>query len=89
MRGASFQPTEGKRRPVTDADYRRRRILVLFGYTNCAEECLLTLQEMATTLTDLGLLADRIAVLFVTIDPVHYTPERLAGYIENFSAAGY
>jgi protein SCO1/2 len=39
---------------------------------------------MATTLQDLGPLADRIAPLFITVDPAHDTPERLASYLENF-----
>jgi len=39
---------------------------------------------MATTLQDLGALADRIAPLFITVDPPRDTPERLASYLENF-----
>ncbi|MDC6662968.1 SCO family protein, partial [Leclercia adecarboxylata] len=32
----------------------------------------------------LGALADRIAPLFITVDPPRDTPERLASYLENF-----
>src|SRR5262249_47300536 len=66
------------------ADYRGRWMLVFFGYTNCPDECPLTLQKMAATLQDLGPLADRIAPLFITVDPVRDTPERLASYLKNF-----
>jgi cytochrome oxidase Cu insertion factor (SCO1/SenC/PrrC family) len=82
--GGSFQLTDENGHSVTDASYRGRWMLVLFGYTNCPDECPLTLQKMATTLHDLGPLADRIAPLFITVDPVHDTPERLASYLENF-----
>ena len=84
--GGRFELTDEKGQRVTDADYRGRWMLVFFGYTNCPDECPLTLQKMATTLQDLGSLADRIAPLFITVDPVRDTPERLANYIENFDA---
>lgn len=84
--GGPFQLTDDKGHPITDADYRGRWMLVFFGYTNCPDECPLTLQKMAITLQDLGPLADRIAPLFITIDPGRDTPERLAGYLENFNA---
>ena len=81
--GGAFTLTDDKNHTVTDADYRGRWMLVFFGYTNCPDECPLTLQKMATSLKDLGPLADRVAPLFVTVDPVHDTPARLASYLEN------
>lgn len=82
--GGPFELIDEKGHPVTNADYRGRWMLVFFGYTNCPDECPLTLQKMATTLQELGPRADRIAPLFITVDPVHDTPERLASYLENF-----
>jgi protein SCO1/2 len=82
--GGAFELIDEKGQHVTDTDYRGRWMLVFFGYTNCPDECPLTLQKMATTLQDLGALADRIAPLFITVDPPRDTPERLASYLENF-----
>jgi len=82
--GGPFELSGENRHRVTDADYRGRWMLVFFGYPNRPDECPLTFQKMATTLLDLGLLADRIAPLFITVDPVRDTPERLASYLENF-----
>lgn len=82
--GGPFELIDENRHRITDADYRGRWMLVFFDYTNCPDECPLTLQKMATTLQDLGPLADRIAPLFITVDPVRDTPERLASYLENF-----
>lgn len=82
--GGAFELIDEKGQHVTDIDYRGRWMLVFFGYTNCPDECPLTLQKMATTLQDLGALADRIAPLFITVDPPRDTPERLASYLENF-----
>ena len=53
-------------------------MLVYFGYTNCPDECPLTLQKMATALEKLGPLADKVAPLFITVDPARDTPARLA-----------
>jgi protein SCO1/2 len=79
-----FTLTNDKNHTVTDADYRGRWMLTFFGYTNCPNECPLTLQKMATSLKDVGPLADRIAPLFITVDPARDTPDRLANYLENF-----
>lgn len=82
--GGPFELIDEKGHLVTDADYHGRWMLVFFGYTNCPDECPLTLQKMAITLQNLGSLAERVAPLFVTVDPKRDTPERLTSYLENF-----
>ena len=82
--GGPFKLMNDKGQPVTDAAYRGRWMLVFFGYSNCPDECPLTLQKMAAALKELGPMADRIAPLFVTVDPARDTPARLASYLENF-----
>ena len=79
-----FELTDEKGNRVTDADYRGRWLLVFFGYTNCPDECPLTLQKMATVHQDPGPLAERVAPIFVTVDPRRDVPERLASYLKNF-----
>jgi protein SCO1/2 len=82
--GGPFHLMDEKGHEVTDADYRGHWMLVFFGYTNCPDECPLTLQKMATALGNLGPLAERVAVLFITVDPARDTPARLASYLANF-----
>ncbi len=82
--GGPFRLTDDKGRAVTDADYRGRWMLVFFGYSNCPDECPLTLQKMAGALSKLGPLAGKIAPLFITVDPARDTPGRLATYLANF-----
>lgn len=82
--GGPFHLIDDKGHGVTDADYRGRWMLVFFGYTNCPDDCPLTLQKMATALETLGPLAVQIAPLFITVDPARDTASRLAGYLENF-----
>jgi cytochrome oxidase Cu insertion factor (SCO1/SenC/PrrC family) len=82
--GGPFHLIDDKGHDVTDADYRGHWMLVFFGYTNCPDECPLTLQKMAAALKNFGPLADKTAPLFVTVDPVRDTPARLVSYLENF-----
>jgi cytochrome oxidase Cu insertion factor (SCO1/SenC/PrrC family) len=84
--GGPFNLIDHNGRPATDAAYRGRWMLVFFGYTDCPDDCPLTLQKMATALDALGPLADQIAPLFITVDPGRDTPDRLAGYLANFGA---
>ena len=82
--GGPFHLTDDKGHTVTPADYRGRWMLVFFGYTNCPDECPLTLQKMTAAFGKLGPLADKIAPLFITVDPARDTPARLASYLANF-----
>ena len=84
--GGPFTLTDDKGHAVTDADYRGRWMLVFFGYTNCPDECPLTLQKMAAALNALGPLADGIAPLFMTVVPGRDTPGRLVEYLGNLDS---
>jgi len=82
--GGPFSLVDDHGKAVTEADYRGRWMLVFFGYTHCPDVCPLTLQKMASALAQLGRQADRVAPLFITVDPKRDTPERLASYIAKF-----
>jgi cytochrome oxidase Cu insertion factor (SCO1/SenC/PrrC family) len=82
--GGPFHLIDDNGRAVTDATYRGRWMLVYFGYSDCPDDCPLTLQKMAGALRTLGPLADRIAPLFITVDPARDKPERLKTYLANF-----
>jgi len=69
---------------VTAADYRSRVVVLYFGFTRCPDTCPLTMQNAARVLDQMGLLADRMRVLFVTIDPAYDTVPRLKTYLTNF-----
>jgi protein SCO1/2 len=84
--GGPFKLIDDKGRAVSEVDYRGRWMLIFFGYTNCPDECPLTLQKMAAALDALGPLAGRVAPLFITVDPTHDTPGRLAEYLANFGS---
>lgn len=69
---------------VTAADYRGQVTLLYFGYTYCPDVCPLTLSNVARVLKRLGPSADRVRVLFVTVDPNRDSPAVLNQYAAAF-----
>jgi len=66
------------------ADFRGKVVTLFFGYTHCPDVCPTTLADMAKAMKLLGADAQRVQVLFVTVDPKRDTPELLAQYVPAF-----
>lgn len=66
------------------ADFKGKAVLVFFGFTHCPDVCPTTLAELANVMKELGPQADKLQVLFVTVDPERDTPEVLAKYVPAF-----
>ena len=71
-------------KPTTLGDFRGRAVLLFFGYTACPDVCPATLARYAAVMKALGGEADRVQVLFVTLDPERDTPDKLAAYVSWF-----
>jgi protein SCO1/2 len=78
----SLKDANGKTRTL--ADFKGMVVVVFFGYTRCPDVCPTTMVEMKQVLQKLGHDAQRVQVLFVTIDPERDTPELLAQYVPAF-----
>ena len=65
-------------------DFRGKAVLVFFGFTQCPDVCPTTLADLAGVMKTLGADADRVQVLFITVDPERDTPELLAQYVRAF-----
>lgn len=83
--GGSFHLVDEDGKRVSDADFRGKLMLVYFGYTYCPDVCPTTLQTMGQALDELGDGADKVAPLFITVDPDRDTPDHLKGYTEQFN----
>ena len=68
----------------TLADYRGKVVVLFFGYTHCPDVCPTTLAQLAQARRLLGADADRVQVLFVTLDPQRDAPQLLARYVPAF-----
>jgi len=74
-------------KPRTLADFRGKVVTVFFGFTHCPDACPTTLAEMAQVAKALGPDADKLQVLFVTVDPERDTPQVLRQYVPSFNPA--
>jgi protein SCO1/2 len=59
-------------------------VVLYFGYTNCPDICPLTLTDLGHARAQLGKDAERVKILFVTVDPARDTPAQLADYVKHF-----
>ncbi|MBN2387932.1 MAG: SCO family protein [Anaerolineales bacterium] len=71
-------------RTVRLGDFRGQAVLLFFGYTSCPDVCPTTLAELRQVRADLGGDAERVQVVFVTVDPERDTPERIQNYVSAF-----
>ncbi|GAB1392114.1 SCO family protein [Rhodocyclaceae bacterium] len=76
--------TDHSGRRLASADFLGKAVVVFFGYTQCPDICPTALANLKETLRLLGQEADRVKVLFVTVDPERDTQEVLAGYVPWF-----
>lgn len=82
--GRDLALTDHNGRQRTLADFRGKAVILFFGYVRCPDVCPTTLAELKMVLTGLGPDADRVQVLFVTVDPERDTQEVLANYVPAF-----
>jgi protein SCO1 len=68
------------------ADFRGKAVVLFFGYTHCPDVCPTTLADMAQVMRQLGADAERVQMLFVTVDPERDTQAVLARYVPAFDA---
>jgi len=81
---SDFALTGHDGKPRTLADFRGKVVVIFFGYTQCPDVCPTTLSELAEVMHKLGPDADRVQVLFVSVDPERDTQELLSQYVPAF-----
>jgi protein SCO1/2 len=59
-------------------------VLVFFGFTNCVDECPLTMAHIKLALESLGNDAKDVQVVLVSTDPVRDTPQALQDFLGKF-----
>jgi len=82
--GRDFALTDPAGQPRTLADYRGKAVAVFFGYTQCPDVCPTTLAALAEATRALGADADKVQVVFITVDPDRDTAALLAQYVPAF-----
>jgi protein SCO1/2 len=82
--GGPFSLVNHRGERVTQETFKGKPTAYFFGFTHCLEVCPTTLFDMSQRLKELGPDADRLNVVFVTVDPERDTPELLNTYLESF-----
>jgi protein SCO1/2 len=72
----------GKKREL--ADFKGQLVVMFYGFTQCPDVCPTTMTEMQGVMELLGKDANRVQVMFVTVDPERDTQELLAQYVPAF-----
>lgn len=85
MPALEFTLTSEDGESVTEEQYTGKVNLVFFGFTHCPDVCPITLGRLRGVMDRLpGDVADRVQVLFVSVDPDRDGPEELRAYTDQF-----
>src|ERR1041384_5420531 len=79
--GKTLELTDQTGRPRRLEDWRGKVVVLFFGFTHCPDVCPTTLADLSQVMKQLGPDAERVQVLFVTVDPERDTPEVLGKYV--------
>jgi protein SCO1/2 len=82
--GGPFALIDQDGKPTTDRAFLGKPTVFYFGFTYCPEICPTTLSRLAAWMKALGPNADKLNVVFISIDPERDTPRRLKAYLSGF-----
>jgi protein SCO1/2 len=84
--GTEFSLLDPDGKVRTLSDFKGKAVVMFFGYTQCPDVCPTTLTEMQQVMTLLGPQADKVQVLFVTVDPERDSADILKQYVPAFDS---
>ena len=79
-----FTLTDQTGAPFHLSDLRGKVVILYFGYTFCPDVCPMSLSFYLRVKNTLGADADKLAVVFISVDGERDTPDRLANYLSAF-----
>jgi protein SCO1/2 len=79
-----FTLTDQHGQPFRLSDQRGKVVLLYFGYTSCPDVCPTTLAALAAVRRALGPDAQKVQVVFITVDPGRDTQEVIQRYLASF-----
>jgi protein SCO1 len=79
-----FKLTDHTGKSRTLKEFQGKVVALFFGFTQCPEICPGTMLEMKQVRQALGADADKLQVLFITLDPKRDTPAVLSQYVPAF-----
>jgi protein SCO1/2 len=71
---------------LTLEQYRGKVVVLAFGFTSCPDVCPVTLATLADARRKLGSEAERVQVVYVTVDPERDDAKRMKEYLATFDS---
>jgi len=68
----------------TQDDLKGKTVLLFFGYASCPDICPTTMAQLTQVVHELGKDADKVRILFISVDPHRDTPDILQAYVDAF-----
>jgi protein SCO1/2 len=78
----TLQSAGGK--TVTQDEFRGKTVMLFFGYASCPDICPTTMAQLSQVMLGLGKDADKVRILFISVDPHRDTPDILQAYVNAF-----
>ncbi len=82
--GGSFNLVNHKGEKVSNETYNGKLRLVYFCFTRSRDICPAGMQTLSAVLKGTEKYKQKLAVLFITFEPVHDTPDKLTSYLSNY-----
>ncbi len=82
--GRDFTLTDTQGKKVSLADFKGKALVIFFGFVQCPDVCPTSLLRASQVQKLLGPDAERVQVVFITVDPERDTPEILRAYTSAF-----
>ncbi len=83
---SAFTLTSPAGKTVQLSDFQGKAVVVFFGYTRCPDICPTTMSDLAKAMKILGDDANRVQVIFITLDPERDSAELLQQFVPAFDA---
>ncbi len=85
MSAAEIRLQDADGQPFTLSSLRGKVVLLYFGYTNCPDECPLTMAHLKLATDKLGTASQNVRVVMITTDPKRDTASVLRDWLAKFS----
>lgn len=82
--GSELEMVDGSGTLRTIDSFKGKVLVVFFGFTHCPDVCPTALSLLAHVMSNLGAEADKVQVVFITVDPERDTPEMINHYVHAF-----
>lgn len=78
----TLQSAGGK--TLTQDEFKGKTVMLFFGYASCPDICPTTMAQLSQVMLSLGEDADKVRILFISVDPHRDTPDILQAYVNAF-----